>query len=89
MSYTSPEMLEATYNEIEAMLPDGWGIDMRSECISITWPDKDPIESAQRSMILNKIIQEVSNGLHEDVIGDMSKLEMLIEARLKEVQKAS
>lgn len=87
MSYTSPEMLEAVYNQIEALLPDGWSIDQRSECISVTWPDMSPKNSAIRAKVLNQVIQEITDGQHQEIFTDHNKLQLLIDQRVEELLK--
>jgi len=86
--YTSPEELERVYDLIELVLPDGWEIDQRSECIQVNWPTEHSRDVILRTNILNKIIYEISDGQHEYILRDYEKLQALIEKRVEETKSS-
>lgn len=86
--YTSIEELTRVYNLIEKVLPEGWGMDQRSEYIEITWPDDSPENITLRSKIVFEVVEEIQKGRHKYLIGDRDAFDGLIERRIEEAKES-
>ena len=84
--YVQRQELKKVFDEIESILPVGWCIDQRSQYIEVTWPSKSPEDSILRSNVINKIIEEITQGHHKSVLGDYKKFENLIDHRVEEAK---